>query len=155
MTIALSFIIYRPAQRYLLYVLPFLILSSAQMLKNYEKNIRGKLTKSILFLSLIYFSVINIGQALIQKKKYQINNEFYKEIVASKLINIVHPGAIEHSHGIYFENYLTNKKELFDYSKFIYVIKDEGCPNSVSNLPMVQTTIYKYIDYELCLIKQS
>jgi hypothetical protein len=155
LTIALSFIIYRPAQRYLLYVLPFLILSSAQMLKNYEKNIRGKLTKSILFLSLIYFSVINIGQTLIQKKKYQINNEFYKEIVASKLINIVHPGAIEHSHGIYFENYLTNKKELFDYSKFIYVIKDEGCPNSVSNLPMVQTTIYKYIDYELCLIKQS
>jgi hypothetical protein len=155
LTIVLSFIIYRPAQRYLLYVLPFLILSLAQMLKNYEKDIRSIVEKSILYFILIFFSAINIGQALVQKKKYQINNEFYREIVASKLINKVHPGSIEHSHGIYFENYLMNKNELFDYSKFIYIIKDKGCVNLAINMPKVQTTIYKYINYELCLIKQS
>lgn len=155
LTIILSFIVYRPAQRYLLYVIPFLILSFAQMLKNYEKDIKKKVSRGILYFTLIFFSAVNIGQALVQKKKYQINNEFYEKIVASKLINKVHPGSIEHSHGIYFENYLVNKKELFDYSKYIYAIEDKGCANSALNTPKIQSTIYKFLDYELCLIKQN
>lgn len=98
----LSVLIARPVQRYLIYALPVLFYLVILIFNKYKfKN-----WLIILYLSL--FISINIGQLIYQYNTDKIINIFKNYVISNNLESKTHPGALYHSIGYLFEDYMVN-----------------------------------------------
>jgi hypothetical protein len=89
------------------------------------KNISIKKLIVLLAVNFVYYSAINEFQYYVQKKKEILQNEIILYLNINNILNKSNPDTILHSNGLYFLNYIKNKKN-FTYSKLEYTIK-EGC----------------------------
>ena len=134
-----SILIYRPAQRYGLYIYPiYIILISIFLNRFYSKN------KIYLFLmfNFIYFFIINFFQFTNSQNKYLINEKAASYVINNKLSDFTHPGIIGGSHGYLFKNYNLSRYESNKYSYYITDFCNE------KNL-----IYFDNLNYKICILK--
>jgi hypothetical protein len=134
-----SIIIYRPAQRYGLYIYPiYIILISIFLNQFYNKN------KIYIFLvfNFIYFFIINYLQFVNANNKYFVNEITARYIINNKLADFTHPGIIGGSHGYLFKNYNLTR---YDSNKYLYYITDLCSEKNFK--------YFYHLNYKICILK--
>jgi hypothetical protein len=147
LVLTLSILIYRPTQRYLIYILPIIFYLISNFL---IKNISIKKLIVLLTVNFFYYSVINETQYYVQKKKEILQNEIILYLEINNILNKANPDIILHSKGLYFLNYIKNKEDLI-YSKLEYSIK-EGCLTEMGSIKRFNTKIL-HKDYCIYIVK--
>ena len=143
--IILSFLIYRPAQRYIMYAYPLFIVYIYFFLENSNKN---KLNLLFLLSTFIFYLIINVSQFYIQKQKTLIIGDLVQEIKSKNYIKHTYPGIVAGSHGFYFEDFIKKVENTEDNSRYKYVILSQDCGER--SLIVKQFKIYFY-SYSVCL----
>jgi hypothetical protein len=147
LVLILSILIFRPTQRYLIYILPIIFYLISNIL---IKNISIKKLIVLLAVNFVYYSTINEFQYYVQKKKEILQNEIILYLNINNILNKSNPDTILHSNGLYFLNYIKNKKD-FTYSKLEYTIK-EGCLAEQGTIKRFNTKIL-HKDYCIYITK--
>jgi hypothetical protein len=134
-----SIIIYRPAQRYGLYIYPiYIILISFFLNRFYSKN---KIYIFLIF-NFVYFFIINYLQLINAQNKYLINEKAAIYIINNKLADFTHPGIIGGSHGYLFQNYNLSRH---DSNKYLYYITDFCNEKKLKH--------FINLNYKICILK--
>lgn len=134
-----SVIIYRPAQRYGLYVYPIYIILISIFLNRFYSN---KKIYLFLIFNFIYFFIINYIQFSSSQKKYFINEKAASYVINNKLTDFTHPGIIGGSHGYLFKNYNLNR---YDTNKSSYYITDSCTEKNLIH--------FGDLNYKICIFK--
>lgn len=143
----LSLFIFRPAQRYVMYIYPFFLL---YIFSNYEINFTKILNIFLsIFLIVLFFSV-SIIQFNIQKKKISLFEDAILFINNNDLSSKIYPEILLGSHGYFFDVYLKNVKDTESSDGFDYQVISNNCDQSNIYIKSYKFFLYQY---EICIIK--
>jgi hypothetical protein len=143
--IILSFFIYRPAQRYILYAYPLFVTYTYFFLINSKKS---KLNLLFLLSTFFFYLIINFSQFYIQKQKTLIIDDLVQEIKDKNYINYTYPGIVAGSHGFHFDDFIKRVKNTEDNIGYKYAILSQDCTER--SLIVKQFKIFFY-SYSVCL----
>lgn len=142
----LSIFIYRPAQRYFLYFLPFFY----YFIFNNFKISHFIKEKFFLYFCLFAYSLVSLGQLYVQYEKTIVNGEVVNFLSQENMIDTTYPGDIRGSHGHLFLNYLKNVKNTELKEDTIYSVTVNSCKKD--DLFFVSKTIL-FSNYQICVKK--
>lgn len=146
--IILSFLIYRPAQRYIMYTYPLFIFYLIIFLEIKKININFLL----ICFTISFYLAVNFTQFYIQKQKTLIYDDIIKEIIDRNIIDETYPEILTGSHGFYFENFIRKVRNTEDKSSYKYIIiSSKKCGDN--NIISKKLKIFTY-SYHICLTKK-
>jgi len=136
----LSILIYRPAQRYILYILPFIIYYAFYK----SEFVKIKKFNYVFFSFIIYFSILNTGL----KFNQFLNNKAYSNIIVflekENILKETDPGILFHSKGYLFKDYILNK----NFKQLKYVV--DVC-NLNPRVYVYKVKIFEYTLKKICI----
>ena len=110
--ILLSFMIYRPANRYLVYILPFF--TGLIILKTYSKNFK-RMFYFFIILNLSLYIILNISQSKYQKIKYNSEIEIINFLSENNILKDTNLYILRSSFGYLSPEYYENIKPNYKY----------------------------------------
>ena len=144
--IILSILVSRPAQRYLIYLLPLLFYIVIELYHN-----KTKYLKISLLIYMVFFSFVNYGQKIFQINNLKSTNNIIKFIDQKKLFGQTHPGLAYHSHGYLFKRFLQN--EIRDKKQVLYLFQIDNCQDSDNIIKMSKFYLFNFSTQSRCLTR--
>ena len=140
----LSILVFRPTQRYLIYVLPFFIYLQILIYKN---NII-KLYFYPYFVSVIFFlTAVNVGQQFYQHSSQRTFKNIYEYIESKNIVQHTNPGVMFHSYGYKFDKFILNRSSQYKFSVIF-------CDLNINTLYKVKINNLTNNSY-LCLVSNN
>ena len=140
----LSILVFRPTQRYLIYVLPFLIYLQILI---YRSNKIKFYFYTYLALVILFLSAINIGQQFYQYNSQRAFKNIYEYIESKNIVRYTDPGVMFHSYGYKFNKFILNRSYQY---KFTVIFCDLNI-NSIYKVKINNLTSSGY----LCLVSNN
>lgn len=140
--VIISFIIPRPAIRYLIYVMPLFYICYFHIMNN----------KKVLVLNLFLFLILNTLQGIYFFNKDKTENKILNYLNEEKIFNQTNPGLIYHSKGFLFNQFTIKKyKENYNYNyKFVV----NNCNNDKKIKKRFSVKILNYKIKEICILRK-
>ena len=136
--------VFRPTQRYLIYVLPFFIYLQILIYKN---NII-KIYFYPYFVSVIFFlTAVNVGQQFYQHSSQRAFKNIYEYIESKNIVQHTNPGAMFHSYGYKFDKFILNRSYQYKFSVIF-------CDLNINTLYKVKINNLTNNSY-LCLVSNN